>query len=86
MCPMTMINAGKVEDFLALVYLEYYIAKNYSDYTITFTSSNTDLVDNNGRLIAKPMYTTYVPYTITITNGTITETITLTAVVKGTIK
>ena len=84
-CPQTMIRSNQVENFLDMVYLEYYLAKNYSDYTITFESSNTDLVDNNGRLLSSVLYTTYVPYTITITNGTITETITLTAVIKGTV-
>ena len=85
-CPNTMINADLVDYFLKMVYIEYYIAKNFSDYTITFESSNTDLIDNNGRLLKKVKYTTHVPYTITVSNGTVTESITLTATIKGTVR
>ena len=86
MCPNTMINADLVDVFLKMVYVEYYIAKNFSDFTITFTSSNPELIDNNGRLLKDVKYTTYVPYTITVTNGSVTESITLNAIVKGTIR
>jgi len=84
-CPNTMINADLVDYFLKMVYIEYYIAKNFSEYTITFESSNPNLIDNNGRLLKAVKYTTHVPYIVTVSNGEITESITLTATIKGTI-
>ena len=82
-CPNTMITAGLVDTFLALVYAEYEVAKNYSDYTITFTSNNPEIVDNTGRIVKAPDYTTNVSYTITVTKGQETESITLNSLVIG---
>ena len=82
-CPNTMITAGLVDTFLKLVYAEYEVAKNYSDYTITFTSNNPEIVDNTGRIVKAPDYTTNVSYTITVTKGQETESITLNSLVIG---
>ena len=83
-CPNTMINAGRVDMFLDMVYAEYMVAKYYSGYTITFTSNNPDIIDNTGRVIGKgPSVATNVSYTITITKGNETRTITLTSLVQA---
>ncbi len=82
-CPNTMITADLVDEFLELVYAEYEIAKNYSDYEIKFESHNQDIMDNEGRIIAAPDYTTNVSYTITITKDGQSESITLNTLVIG---
>ena len=83
-CPNTMINSDNIDMFLDMCYLEYYIKKNYSDYTITFTSNNPDVIDNTGRVIgAGPYKATNVSYTITITKGNDTKTVTLNSLVQG---
>ena len=82
-CPNTMITAGLVSTFLKLVYAEYEIAKNYSDYTITFTSNNPEILDNSGRIVKAPDYTTNVSYTITVTKEGTSESITLNSLVIG---
>ena len=82
-CPNTMITAGLVDTFLKLVYAEYEVAKNYSDYTITFTSNNPQIIDNTGRVVKVPDYTTNVSYTITVTKGSETQSVTLNSLVIG---
>ena len=86
-CPQTMMRSDNVEMFLDMVYLEYYVAKNYADYTITFTSNNPDVIDNEGRVVGSgPYKTTEVSYTITITKGTETKSATVYSVVQGSYK
>ena len=82
-CPRSMITSGHVANFLEMVYMEYAIAKNYADYTITFESSNPAILDNSGRIVAAPNYTTNVPYTVTVTKSGVSESITLNALVVG---
>ena len=86
-CPQTMMTAKKTEMFLDMCYLEYYVAKNYSDYTITFTSNNPEIVDNEGRIVGNgPYKTTEVSYTITVTKGTESKSVTVYSVVQGSYK
>lgn len=82
-CPNTMITAGLVDTFLKLVYAEYEVAKNYSDYTITFTSNNPEIIDNTGRVVKVPDFTTNVSYTITVTKGSESQSVTLNSLVIG---
>ena len=82
-CPRTMMTADLVEEFLDLVYLEYYVAKNYSDYTITFESHNPDILDNTGRIVKRPEFTTNVSYTVTVSKGNESQSVTLNALVLG---
>ena len=82
-CPNTMITAGLVDTFLKLVYAEYEVAKNYSDYTIAFTSNNPEIIDNTGRVVKVPDYTTNVSYTITVTKGGESQSVTLNSLVIG---
>lgn len=83
LCPRTMMTAGLVDEFLALVDCEYQIAKNYPDAKITFKSNNPDIIDDSGRVVATPELTTNVTYTITVEQGGKTESITLNAVIVG---
>lgn len=76
-CPNTMINAHRTEEFLDMCYVEYMVKKYYSDYEITFTSLNQTYLDNNGRVKTNPANYTSCGYTITLTKGGNTETITL---------
>ena len=82
-CPNTMMTNGVVDEFLDLVYAEYEIAKNYSDYTITFTSNNPEIIDNSGRIVKVPNQTTNVSYTITVEKDGVKESITLNCLVYG---
>lgn len=82
-CPNTMITNDLVDEFYELVNVEYEIAKNYSDYEIKFTSHNLDIMDNTGRIINAPDYTTNVTYTITLTKDGVSEEVTLNVLVPG---
>ena len=83
-CPNTMIHSDNIDMFLDMCYMEYYIRKNYSDYTITFKSNNPDIIDDSGRVIGVgPYKATNVSYTVTITKGEETKTITLNSLVQG---
>ncbi len=69
-CPNTMLTNNLTGMFEDMVAVEYEIAKNYSDYKITFTSSNPDVLDNTGRVVGEgPRETTQVNYTITVEKG-----------------
>lgn len=82
-CPNTMMSANLVEQFLKMVYVEYEVAKNFADYQVTFTSNNPDIIDNTGRIVNRPKYTTNVSYTVTVTKGADSESMTLHALVIG---
>lgn len=82
-CPNTMMTADLVDIFLEMVYIEYDVAKNYADYEITFVSDNPEIMDNTGRIVNKPDYTTNVSYTITITKDGKSESIKLNTLVVG---
>ena len=83
-CPNTMMTAGLVETFLDLVYAEYYVAKNFADYEIKFESHNTDILNNEGRIVGRPKYTTNVSYTITVSKDGKSQSVKLNALVPGT--
>ena len=68
---------------MKLVEAEYYILKNFGDYEITFESHNPDILDNNGRIISRPVKSTTVSYTVTVTKGGVSQSITLHSVVSG---
>ncbi|MFA6842797.1 MAG: Ig-like domain-containing protein [Bacilli bacterium] len=83
-CPNTMIHEGMLEYFESMIDIEWEIAKNYSDYTITFASSNTAVLDNSGRVVGDgPELTTSVPYTVTVTKDGVSESMTLNTVIIG---
>ncbi len=82
-CPQTMRNAGMWDHFTTLIAAEYEILTKYADYEITFESHNPEILGNDGRIINAPIYSTDVSYTITVTKGDYSKSITLHAVVKG---
>ncbi len=82
-CPNTIISNDLVDEFLELVDAEYKIAKEFSDYTITFTSHNPEIMDNTGRIIKTPDYTTNVLYTISLEKDGVVEEVTLNVLVPG---
>lgn len=82
-CPNTLITNNLIDEFIELVNAEYQVAKEFSDYEITFTSHNPDIMDNTGRIVNAPDYTTNVTYTITLTKGDVKEEVTLNVLVPG---
>lgn len=70
--------------FIEMVEHEYDMLTKYKDYQFTFESdTETTAVNNNGRVVEQPLYTEVVTYTVTIDNGTTSETITLSTIVEG---
>ena len=85
-CPQPMLE-NDLEiwwEFLALVEAEYELLTKFSDYNISFESHNPSIVNSRGRVIAKPLHTTSVGYTITIEKDGVSESITLYTLVEGT--
>ena len=84
-CPQPMLENDQEiwYEFLALVEAEYEKLTKYSGYEISFTSHNTAILDNNGRIIKQPDETTCVSYTVTITKDGVSKSITLSSMVKG---
>lgn len=83
LCPQTMMTAGLVGEFEAMVEAEYNIYKKYSDYTVIFESHNPEIINNSGQVINPPLVTTNVSYTITVKKGSFSQSITLNALVPG---
>ena len=80
-CPRTMLTAGLEEEFFNLVRAEYEFQKYFSEYTIQFTSHNPELLGDNGRLLTTVNEPTVVSYTITVTHGEETQSITLQSII-----
>ena len=83
-CPQSIIAGNYWEDFMKMVDLEYTIAKDYNDVKIEMKSNDPSIVDNTGRVINPPAVATTVSYTITVTCGSVSKTITLYSVIPGT--
>ena len=71
------------KEFLQLVETEYTMMTEFEGYELSMKSNNTDIVADNGRVVKQPSETTCVTYTVTITKGGETQTITLASMVKG---
>ena len=61
-----------------------YFDKDYNDVKIEMKSNDPSIVDNTGRVINPPAVATTVSYTITVTCGSVSKTITLYSVIPGT--
>ncbi|MDY0063761.1 MAG: InlB B-repeat-containing protein [Bacilli bacterium] len=83
-CPQSLRMSDYWETFMQMVELEYLIKRDFSDATITMTSNNPTVVNNKGRVIAMPTTTTAVTYTITVTIGSASRSITLGSIIPGT--
>jgi uncharacterized repeat protein (TIGR02543 family) len=82
-CPQTMRDNNLYDNFMRLVEAEYHILKNFDGYEITFESHNPDILDNNGRIISRPVNSTTVSYTVTVSKDGVSQSITLHSVVSG---
>ncbi len=81
-CPQCLIAADYWWGFMKMVEVNYILMKDYSDVQITM-KSNSDLVDNTGRVVGRPETTTTVSYDVTVTCGNDSKTITLYSVIPG---
>ena len=84
-CPQPMLenNLEIWWEFLELVEAEHKLMTQFKGYTVTAVSNDTDYLRDNGRVRKEPETDTCVSYTITITNGDTTETITLGSILPG---
>lgn len=82
-CPQCLIEGGYWEGFMKMVDLNYIIMKDYSDAKISLKSNNPELLDDTGRIIKQPYLTTTVSYTITVSLGGVTKSVTLSSVIPG---
>lgn len=84
-CPQTLRTAGLWDYFIANVEFEYQLLTTYKDYTFTFKSNNPDFVDDKGKIINLPRFTTEVSYTVTVTNNSgYNKSVTLYSKIPGT--
>lgn len=83
-CPQSLIGTNYWDTFMEMVTLEYNIQKNFAGATISITSNNPELVDNTGRVIAKPVNSTSVTYKLSVSVGGVTKEVTLCSVIPGT--
>lgn len=82
-CPQTMREAGMWDHFLNLVQIEYDVLQYIQEgYEVSFTSNNTDYVNNLGRVIKSSSLSKTVSYTITVSKDGISESITLTTTIQ----
>lgn len=68
-CPKTLRNAGLIPLFEEFQDIEYKVADEFSDATITFESHNPHYLDNTGRIIDMPDRAMTVSYTVTVTQN-----------------
>ena len=83
-CPQTMRNADLVWLFEEMIQVEYQVAHQFSDWTITMESHNPEYIDSTGRVIMHPDRAVNASYTITITDGVTTESTTINVYLQGT--
>lgn len=83
-CPQDIIAGKYWDNFMKMVEVQYVLQKDYSDIKITMKSNNPEIVNDFGRVTNAPSITTTVSYTVTVSDGTNSKTITLYSVVPGT--
>lgn len=83
-CPQTVIAGNLWDEFMRMVELQYTIRKDYKDAEISIKSNNPEIIDNTGRVINAPEFTTMVSYDLTVKLGTESKTVTLYNLVPGT--
>ena len=84
-CPQPLLEyEGEIWwQFIECVESEYEVLTKYQDYEISFTSNDSNIVNDKGRVVSRPLNTTSVSYTVTITKDGQSETITLSSLVPG---
>lgn len=83
-CPNALLVSGLEPKFQKMADVEYKVATHFADAQISMLSSNPALIDNAGRVIAMPQYTTTVSYTVTIVLDGVTTSRTFNVYVPGT--
>ena len=76
-CAYSVLGNDRWDEFMALVETEYKVLKDYSDYTITFTPIDNDIIDSTGRVVNPPLADTIIAYKITIQKGNVQKEIIL---------
>jgi len=84
-CPQPLLEyEGEIWwQFIECVESEYEILTKYQDYEISFESNNPEIVNDKGRVVNRPLYTTSVSYTVTIKKGNDVQKVTLSSIVPG---
>lgn len=74
-CPQTLLaNNGELwVKFMECLEAEYKKLTEMDNYEFTFTTDNPELVDEHGRILSIPKYSTTVTYTVTVKNKTTNE-------------
>ena len=83
-CPQPMLE-NDLEiwwEFIELVKAEYEKLTKCSDYNFSFTS-NSEYLNDHGRVIKQDLTPQMIEYTVTITKGNETQTITLGSILEG---
>ena len=83
-CPQPMLeNELRLWwEFIDLVKAEYEKLTKTKDCTFTFTSES-EFVNNKGRVLKQALEAELITYTVTINNGTKTEVIELASIIEG---
>lgn len=85
-CPQTLRNAGLIPLFEKMADIEYRVAHDFGDATITFTSDHPEYVDNTGRVIKMPDRAMTVSFTVSVTIEGVTTSRTFYSYLPGTIQ
>ncbi len=80
-CPMTMRHAKMWNHFLSMVNYEYQILKLSEGIEIKF-ESNSEYLDNNGKLIKVPFTDQVIKYSVTLKQGDYSKVLNLQTMVK----
>jgi N-acetylmuramoyl-L-alanine amidase CwlA len=83
-CPQCLIAGHYWWNFIKMVQANMTIMTEYKDATISVTSNNPNIVNNDGRIVNAPATTTKVSYTVTVSIGTETKSMTFYNIVPGT--
>ena len=85
-CPQPLLENDLAiwYEFIELVKAELEVITTFKDYEIEFVSNNTELVDENGRVVKAPEFATSVSYKVTVKkDGQVVDEITLGSLIPG---
>ncbi len=82
-CPMTMRHAGRWQEFLTLVEIEYFAKTRLKDVTFKWTSLSPDIMDDTGKVFNHPGNETTVKYKVDVTYNGETKTFEFTSILNA---
>ena len=85
-CPQPLLENDLAiwYEFIELIKAELEVITTFKDYEIEFVSNNTQLVDENGRVVKAPEFATSVSYKVTVKkDGQVVDEITLGSLIPG---